>query len=187
MILDVKKESNFKSTHFSKKKDYYVYLVILGVFYYFYQWHITDESWRAFIFAVQERVGSENVEFVVSNLVTLAITIVSYWTLTGSMMFLEYFPLTAPHIAKYKTQPVKSVPLSQIAHAAWGVLINQMIVSAPFGYLFYRCLVYRGNSIFTPLPTPTTIALHLAFFTLMIEIGKSHSLTHSPVSVFLSE
>lgn len=175
MIIDIKKEAGFKSTHFSKRKDYYFYMVLLGVFYYFYQWHITDENWHAFVLSIQEHVGSENIEFVVLQIFTLLLTLVSYWVFTSCMMFIETFPLTASRVAQYKTQPAKKVPFSQIAHAALVVLINQLIVNIPFGCLFLSNLESRGNSAFMALPTPTTIALHLTFFVLIEEIGKAFS------------
>jgi len=172
MVFNIKKEPSFLSNYFSKNKDYYFYAVVLGLFYYFYQWHITNEKWQAFVLHIEGRVGAERVDLVVLHAITAVLTRIVYWLRTAIMTLIEYFPPTASRIAKYKTQPTKRVSLSQIAHASLVVLINQLTINVAFGYAFFSCLASRGNSPFQALPHPTTIALHLAFFVIIEEIGK---------------
>jgi hypothetical protein len=103
----------------------------------------------------------------------LIISILFYWLFGLIITALELWPYSRALLAPYKTQPSKYVTASQLFKVARLVLLNQVIVNLPLGYIFYRLNRYRGVSIWDPLPSLPTVILHLVGFLAIEEIGTT--------------
>lgn len=99
------------------------------------------------------------------------VSVVLYWAYAAVLTALEHFQRTRRSMAPYKIQPFKYSSPQQIWHAAKIVLLNQLVVNIPLGYLFYRGMLWRSVSLWDPLPSLPHVILQLAGFLAIEEIG----------------
>jgi len=117
--------------------------------------------------------------------VTFVLTTAFYWTYA-----LMYFPVDLYHLMDgYKLQPKKHVDWNMHIQCMKGVVLNQVVVGIPQGFMFAwlwnRVESWSGSSILTSaysLPTPSTLAFHFLVFAIVEEVGfyYSHRLAHHP-------